>query len=66
MSDTAEDPDFQVEHLLNKSKTRSLRERMREFVAEHDGPADLKQLREDVADGDDLSDIVVEDRDERL
>jgi hypothetical protein len=39
---------------------------MREFVSEHGSSAEATDLREAVAGGEDLSDIVVEGRDERL
>lgn len=65
MSDT-DDVEFTARQLLNKGKTHSLREQMQDFVSEHGSSTDLKALREDVAIGTDLSDIVTEDRDERL
>jgi len=65
MSDTADDVEFDGRQLLNKAKTDPLRKRMREFVTEHE-KRELKQLREAVRDGDDVSEIVREDRDERL
>jgi ribosomal protein S3AE len=66
MSDTAEDFGFDARQLLNKGKTHSLRKQMREFVSEHDSDADLRELRDAVASGKPLSDIVTEERDERL
>jgi hypothetical protein len=65
MSDTADD-EFRAKHLLNKSKTHSLRERMRRFVSEHGESTDFKQLREEVSGGQDLSRTVIEGREERL
>lgn len=65
MSDTADDIGFHGRQLLNKSKTESLRAKMREFAAEQN-PSDLKTLRSTVSEGDALSDIVKDDRDERL
>lgn len=65
MSDTADDIGFDGRQLLNKAKTDPLRKRMRTFIAEHE-ERDLKQLREAVRDGDDLSTVVRENRDERL
>lgn len=65
MSDTADDIGFDGRQLLNKAKTDPLRKRMREFVTEHE-KRELKQLREAVRDGDDVSEIVREDRNERL
>jgi len=66
MSDTAEDRELRAEQLLNKSKTHPLRERMRAFLADHDRSEDLESLRRRVSSGEDLSDVVVEDRDERV
>jgi ribosomal protein S3AE len=66
MSDTVDDTGFRAEQLLNKSKTGAIRERMREFVSEHGESPELTELREAVASGEDLSDIVDEGRDERL
>ena len=67
MSDTArEDFDFLGEQLLKKSRTRPLREKMEEFVAEHETPDDLAELRRRAKSGQKLSDIVTEDREERL
>jgi membrane-bound lytic murein transglycosylase MltF len=66
MSDVADDQEFRAEQLLNKSKTHRLREQMRAFLADHDEPADLESLRRRVSGEKDLSDIVVDDRDERV
>lgn len=66
MSDTADDVEFNARHLLNKGKTHSLRKQMREFISEHDSTTDLKTLREEVATGKPISEIVTKDRDERL
>lgn len=66
MSDTVDDLGFDARQLLNKGKTHSLREQMREFVSEHDTDVDLEELREAVSDGKPVSDIVTEERDERL
>jgi len=65
MSDTTENIEFQGEQILNKSKTRPLRERMEGFIEQQE-TVDPKRLRETVADGDDRSTIVIEDREERL
>lgn len=65
MSDTADDIEFQGRQLLNKSKTDPLRERMRQFLTEHESN-DFKTLREEVSEEKPLSDIVDEDREERL
>ena len=66
MSDTADDLGFDARQLLNKSKTYSLREQMREFVAEHDTTTDLKELRERASSGKPVSEIVKEEREERF
>lgn len=65
MSDTADDIGFHGRQLLNKSKTDPLREKMRDFVAEQK-QSDLKELRSRVSTGEYLSNIVEEDREERL
>ena len=65
MSDTADDIGFDGRQLPNKAKTDPLRRRMRAFVTEHED-RELKQLREAVRDGENLSTLVRESRDERL
>lgn len=65
MSDTADDPEFDGRRVLDKAKTGPLRERMREFVSDR-GEVHLKERRRAVREGDDLSEIVRADRDERL
>jgi hypothetical protein len=67
MSDVARDDfGFLGEQLLKKSQTRPLRQEMEEFVDDHDVPDDLKTLRERVKSGEDASEIVTRDREERL
>lgn len=67
MSDTArEDFDFLGRQLLKKSQTEPLRERMQDFVDDHDVPDDLEALRRRAKGGEDLSEVVKEDRNERL
>lgn len=66
MSDSVDDRRFRTEQLLNSSKAHSLREQMQEFIAEHESETELKRLRDEVATGDDLSEFVVEGRDERV
>jgi len=66
MSDAADEFDFYARQLLNKSKTNPLRERMRQFVADHGADAELETVRVEAVEGDDLSKVVIEDRDERL
>jgi hypothetical protein len=65
MSDTADDDGFHRRQVLNKSKTEPLRAQMREFVAEHE-TSDLKELRSRVSAGEDLSEVVQEDRKDRV
>lgn len=65
MSDTADDIDFDGRQLLNKSRLVPLRERMEAFVDEYEA-ANLRELRSSVADGKPLSDVVIDDRDERV
>jgi hypothetical protein len=65
MSDTADDIGFNARRVLDKSKTDPLRQRMREFVSDRQAH-DVKELRAKVADGTDLSEIVDQDRDERV
>lgn len=67
MSDTArEDFDFLGRQLLKKSQTEPLRERMQDFVDDHDVPDDLEALRRRAKEGENLSEVVKEDRNERL
>lgn len=54
------------EHVLRKSRTAALRERMQAFVDEH-GTRDLKALREGQStDGAPMSEVVDTGRDERV
>jgi hypothetical protein len=64
MSD-ADDLDFVGRQLLRNTRTLPLRRRMETFVEEHT-VGDLKRLRKTAVSGTDLSDIVVEGRDERV
>lgn len=67
MSDAARDDfDFLGKQLLKKSQTRPLREKMEEFVDDHEVPDDLKTLRKRIKSGEDVSEIVTQDREERL
>lgn len=52
--------------LLKQSQHTPLEARMKAFLAEHQAPDDLKEARERVAAGKPVSDLVSEDRDERL
>ena len=64
MSDTIDG--FYGRRLLRKSKTNQLRERLEEFVAEHDRDVDLVALREAAGEGEALSSIVTDERNERV
>lgn len=44
----------------------SLREQMREFIADSGDDVDLKTARQRVTNGEDLSSIVIDGRDERV
>jgi len=65
MSETTDTTEFLGKQLLNKSKTMPLRNSMREFIEEHETESDLKELRQET-EGKDLSEIVGEERKERL
>jgi len=66
MSDVADKFGFYADQLLQKSKTNPLRDRMRHFADEHAGDTDLKRVRQLDADGESLSRLVIDDREERL
>jgi len=66
MSNTVDDIGFHAEELLRRSKTGPLRQRMQQFVDEHRDDTDLKTARKDAGEGETLSDIVIEQREERL
>ncbi len=65
MSETTDTTEFLGQQLLNKSRTKPLRAKMREFVEEHGTETDIENLREET-EGKSLSDIVNEGREERL
>lgn len=65
MSDTARD-DFLGEQLLEKSRTRPLQEQMEQFVSDNETPDDLDELRRRATRGQRLSEVVKEDREERI
>lgn len=52
--------------LLEKSRQSPVREQMELFVADHRPLPPITEIRDDISDADSLSDIVIEDRDERL
>lgn len=66
MTDTVDDFSFYSEQLLKKSKTNPLRERMKEFIEKNREEADLKKYRKEASNGKNLSDIVTENREERV
>jgi hypothetical protein len=67
MSGTVRDDiDFLGEQLLKKSQTQPLREQMEAFLEEHEPADELKSLRQRAKDGENLSEIVKRDRDERM
>jgi hypothetical protein len=67
MSKTAErDLEFMGKHLLKQPQLAGLRERMDSFAEEYGGTEDVMVLRKKLADDTQLSDIVKNDRDERL
>jgi ribosomal protein S3AE len=65
MSETTDTTEFLGKQLLNKSKTMPLRNSMREFIEEHETESDLKELRQET-EGKDVSEMVDEEREERL
>ena len=66
MSDTIDEVGFLGRQLLRKSQTNSLRQQMNEFIEEHEHPRDLKQMRREATEGKEVSEIVTEDREERV
>lgn len=66
MSDTGEDIEAAADRLLRESRTGAIRERMREYLAEHDPPTDLKRLRREAASAEELSETVDNGREERI
>lgn len=67
MSDTANDDfEFLGRQLLKKSQAEPLRRQMQEFVDDHEVPDDLDALRRRAQEGENLSEVVKQDRNERL
>ena len=66
MSDAVDEPRREIQELLYKSRTHSLREQMRDFASQHESKADLKHLRETATRGKSLSEVIDEEREERL
>ena len=65
MSETSDTTEFLGKQLLNKSKTTPLRNSMKEFIKKNRTESDLKELRK-VTEGKDMSEIMNEERQERL
>jgi len=65
MTETTDTTESLGKQLLNKSKTMPLRDSMMEFIEEHGTETDLKELRQET-EGKDVSEMVDEEREERL
>ena len=65
MSRPTDDPGGDPEYTVSPDGA-SLREQMREFIANREGNVDLKTARQIETDGEDLSTIVIDGRDERV
>jgi hypothetical protein len=66
MSDAADDLAFWGRQLLKQSQLNPLRKRMQEFVSDTGTTPDLAELRDATSGGTDLSEIVDEEREERV
>jgi hypothetical protein len=66
MSDALDDTQFWARQLLHRSKLEPLRSKMQAVIAEHEATAKLSERRRSTVRGRDLSDIVIDGRDERL
>ena len=66
MGDTIDEVGFLGRQLLRKSQTNSLRQQMNEFIEQHERPRDLKQMRREATEGKEVSEIVTENREERV
>ena len=65
MSDTDRDAAEKGREAVRKARTTVLRERMQEFVTEHGQSDNLEDLRQRVS-GRSMSDLVIDDRDDRV
>lgn len=65
MSDAVDELDFWGKQVLKKSQVNPLREQMEAYISDSD-PKDLKELRQGTSGDTDLSEIVQEDREERV
>jgi len=66
MSRPADETEGDIEQLLTSSEPSSLRDQMQQFIKANGGEIDLKVERKIGTDDDSVSNIVINDRDERL
>jgi hypothetical protein len=66
MSRPADETEGDIEQLLTSSESSSLRDQMQQFIEANGGEIDLKVERKIGTDDDSVSNIVINDRDERL
>ena len=66
MSRFADETEGDIEQLLTSSESSSLRDQMQQFIKANGGEIDLKVERKIGTDDDSVSNIVINDRDERL
>ena len=66
MSRPADETEGDIEQLLTSSESSSLRDQMQQFIKANGGEIDLKVERKIGTDDDSVSNIVINDRDERL
>jgi hypothetical protein len=66
MSRFADETEGDIEQLLTSSESSSLRDQMQQFIEANGGEIDLKVERKIGTDDDSVSNIVINDRDERL
>ena len=66
MSRPTDDHGVGPEYTVSLPDSASLRERMRAFVSDNGGDVDLKTARQVDADGEDMSTIIIDNRDERV
>jgi len=66
MSRPTDDAGVDAEPTVSMSEGDSLQARMRAFVADNGADIDLKAARQVDAEGDDLSTVVIDSRDERV
>lgn len=66
MSDAGDAPDQPDRRSTSGDSVAPVRERMRQFLAEHEDATDGSDGRSERADGRPLSEIVAEEREERL